>query len=629
MNLGDLEKHVRKLLKEPLPDAALRTALEALAAVERSFGGLTWLWGPVLYDRDRLLFRSLILGNFASFYLDEKLRWHSVKWKGEPGKALDAWLAKVDAADDVPLFRRLYDWKNSDGVFRGRNQEMIRAELLRRIKGTSSAAQRRVEMEKLDIWFVLDEATALEVYRGEPGAGKPFILKHLPTGGWSGDAKRQLWTKLCEEARAGGDSAFARELYRRQVPPKQWKTDALLVCDTVSDPARLCEDLERMHPRGLGNHLWEVFEVLLEKRGRAVQPYLMSHVRELWSFWGQQGKLSAMAAAAAKRELWDLWAVLVRCGQAKAFNQEVKKLVKDSTLPEQTCRERLLLLAGVSREVNLPGLGLARVLSLDENTALDMYERFPELVRSVFRVHLQFSAWDAHPKLVEAFHAVGEDDLVDFLASRALTWQLHESRLKEASCAVNRLTDIYNPLRSRDPAAFTRRAANVLGMVPAYGIWWGARLVDTNPLARLLLERSVKMYLDDPRAVADLIEAPNIHVQTIAYRVLGQDDPRASALAARHLTLLLGTLLRPVHRATRMEALRALANAAAHDPSTAELILRRAKEALSLPDMHYPKESLIGVIGRILHAWPELATGRERPVVYGLEPLTKVQEVAA
>lgn len=631
MNIHDLEKHLTKLLKEPLPDPALRTALEALASVETVFGGLTWLWGPALYERDRLLFRSLIMGKFASFYIDEKRRWQSVPWKGEAAKALEAWLAKVDAADDVPLFRRLNEWKlsASGGLFRKYPQDAIRADLVRRIKATSSAAQRRVEMEKLDIWFVLDEASALEVYRGEPGAGKPFILKHLPVSAWTGDAKREIWSKLCEEAKAGGDAAFARELYRRQVPPKQWKADVLALCDSTSDPARLCEDLERIHPRGLGNHLNEVFQALLEKRGRAVQSYLMAHVREMWSFWRQQDKLSIMAETAAKQGLWELWAVIVRCGTAKVFSQEVAKLVKDSISTEQSCRERLLLLAGVSRELNFPGLGMAQVLGLEDDAALALYRRFPDLMRSVYRLHLQFGSWNAHPKLVEEFHAAGEHDLVDFLASRALTWQLGHARLKDAQQVAERLVAIYNPLRTSDPAAFTARAANALGMVPAYGIWWDSRLVDTNPLARLLLERSARTWLDDERALADLIEAPNIHVQTIAYRALGLDDPRAPALAARHLTLLLGTLLRPLHRATRLEALRALANAAAHDRSAAERVLARAKEAMVLPDMRYPKEALVGLMGRILHAWPDLASAREKPVVFGLEPLTMGKEAAA
>jgi hypothetical protein len=121
--------------------------------------------------------------------------------------------------------------------------------------------------------------------------------------------------------------------------------------------------------------------------------------------------------------------------------------------------------------------------------------------------------------------------------------------------------------------------------------------------------------------LADLIEAPNIHAQRIAYRALGSEDPRAPALAVQHLTLLLGTLLRPIQRTTRLAAFQALANAAAHDRASAQRILQRAREAMVLPDVKYPKEALTGLIGRILHRWPELAGERERPVIHGLEKL--------
>lgn len=66
MKIADLESHLRKLLKQPLPDTALRASLESLAAVEPSFGGLSWLWGPALYERDRILFRPLIMERLAS-----------------------------------------------------------------------------------------------------------------------------------------------------------------------------------------------------------------------------------------------------------------------------------------------------------------------------------------------------------------------------------------------------------------------------------------------------------------------------------------------------------------------------------------------------------------------------------
>jgi hypothetical protein len=102
----------------------------------------------------------------------------------------------------------------------------------------------------------------------------------------------------------------------------------------------------------------------------------------------------------------------------------------------------------------------------------------------------------------------------------------------------------------------------------------------------------------------------------LAYRVLALPDQRAQALAAAHVEILLGTLLRPLHRRTRLAAFDALVNAARGDAAVAARIHARAREALKLPDKRYPKAELIGLIGRILAIRPELATEAERPVVY-------------
>src|SRR6185436_12659622 len=140
---------------------------------------------------------------------------------------------------------------------------------------------------------------------------------------------------------------------------------------------------------------------------------------------------------------------------------------------------------------------------------------------------------------------------------------------------------------------FSRRAANVLGQVPAFSIWNYNMLIRENRLARLLFERSAATYLADPRSIADLVEGAEIHVMALAYRALALDDERARTLAAQNLPLLLGTLLRPLQRETRGLAFGALSNAAI-TLDTARIILARARDALNLPDKKYPKEKLIG-----------------------------------
>jgi hypothetical protein len=174
----------------------------------------------------------------------------------------------------------------------------------------------------------------------------------------------------------------------------------------------------------------------------------------------------------------------------------------------------------------------------------------------------------------------------------------------------------YQAIRDRDPLEFARRASNVLTRVPAYASFNQHELLRTNDLARLLFVRSLDQYLAVPQAVQDLVEGSNIHVMMLAYRVLALPDPRARALAADNVEILLGTLLRPLHRKTRMAAFEALANAARHDEAVARRIHARAREALKLPDKKYPKPELIGLIASILAAHPGLAGEAERPVVY-------------
>jgi hypothetical protein len=204
--------------------------------------------------------------------------------------------------------------------------------------------------------------------------------------------------------------------------------------------------------------------------------------------------------------------------------------------------------------------------------------------------------------------------MIDLLASRIVTrfgrWGNAQKQLADAE----KLADYYAALKL-DENAFSRRAANVLNQVPAFSINLYNQLIRENRLARLLFERSVSSYLADPRSLADLVEAAEIHVMALAYRALGMNDERARAQAAHHLPLLLGTLLRPMHRATRILAFGALANAAATE-ETARLILERAKDAQKLPEARYPKERLLALIAQLLHRWPQLRGPTEQPLIY-------------
>jgi hypothetical protein len=219
-----------------------------------------------------------------------------------------------------------------------------------------------------------------------------------------------------------------------------------------------------------------------------------------------------------------------------------------------------------------------------------------------------------YSKLLDRFMAVGDEEMIDTLASRIITryerWGNAPKMLEEA----DKLADYYTALKT-DEAVFSRRAASVLSKVPACSIYQYNPLIKQNRLARLLFERSATSYLADSRSLADLVEGAEIHVMALAYRALGLNDPRAREQASVHLPLLLGTLLRPMQRDTRTLAFNALANAA-NTIESARLILERAKDALHLPDTRYPKERLLGLIAQLLHRWPEMRGANERPAVY-------------
>jgi hypothetical protein len=301
-------------------------------------------------------------------------------------------------------------------------------------------------------------------------------------------------------------------------------------------------------------------------------------------------------------------------GKRAEFSAAVTRWVI-SDLPEPVKRERLLALAGVSREWNLPGLGIASAHQLEERAALLLYDRYPDVLRGPFRQHIQGHRWgETFPELLDRFIANADEEMIDLAASRLATSFGRWGSAPKQTELASKLADYYLGLKT-DEATFARRAARVLGLIPAFSIFNYATLIRENRLARLLFERSLSSFLASKQGLIDLVEASEIHVQELAYRALGQNDPRAQEVAREQLPLLLGTLLRPLHRATRKAAFGALANAG-QDLDTARIVLERAREAFVLPDQKYPKEQLLGLAAKILNRWPALRGAKEQPVIY-------------
>lgn len=629
--LGRKDLDARELLEQ----------LERLAR-EYAFDGLTWLFGPELYTRNRVLFRPFLLSHFSTVAFERPWVWTNVDWKPE----LEAWLRQVDEADDVELFRRLYDWKHR------RDRQSHKAwneEVLRRARSAADRHRRGLELSKMESWRPLSEETAVELYHLDRTLAGPFILKHLPVAYsvWGGE-RRSLWEQLSRTLREADDEELYFALYRRQVPLKQWvadvtelarssrssggphlkemKTSRSAPSESASPAAsfpdgkgrrvrddelragdNLVSELRKRHPEGWGLDLGEGFYRLVEARGRDVFPYVLPELHRLARglFKGSFRKLMELAR---QRQWFDLWSALLRtCASNDEFESEVKAVLNGG-LSDHDKERRLALLGGVGEEWNFGPFSMARVRPLKDALAQALYARFPELLRGPLKANLVAGYWESYPGLLDRAIAAGDEELLDFLASRLVSrsggWFT-----KQVMAQADKLADYY-----KDQPV--RRAVAVLGQVPAYVLWDYSGLIRTNRLARLLYERSVSSYLEDAAALRDLMEAPEIHAQVLAYRALALDDPRARELAAANLDLLLGTLLRPLHRRTRLVAFQALANAAAFDVESARRVHSRAREALDLPDKRYPKDELVGLIGSILWKWPELRSPEEEPVVY-------------
>lgn len=617
---AQLKRTLDKLFASQPDDQRLRDHLEGVQS-DPAFSGLTWFWGPVLYERNRVLFRPLILNRFSDWTVSGTATttgWKRIEWKTH-AKTLEPWLASARGNRDTPLVHRLLRWKYA-GKDSGIDAKRWCAALLDAFKAAPTKAARAIVLDEFDDWFQLDEATAVALYTADPGS-RAFILKHIPRFYWRMQ-KRAMWTRLGALAQRNGDDDLYFALYRAMMPLGAWTLEARELARTVTDAGALVTELERRHPEGVEHQHETVMLDLLKQRGRDVIPYVQPCLLNVRS--GMFGNARAIIDLAEANGWWDLWAATLQLSaNSQPFNSAIDSLLTKS-MKEEDRSARLKMLAGVSREWNWPGIGLARIHPLQDDVAVRLYRRYPDLVRGAFLPHVTPKWGNSCPKLLQAALEAKDTDLVDVLASRYVTRAEYRyfrgKEARETNEQINTaaaLAAYYQGIREKAPDTFARRASNVLTRIPANAIQDDAHLLRTNELARLLFVRSFSAYMADARAVRDLVEGSNIHVQMLAYRVLSVDDARARAFAVENIDILLGTLLRPLHRKTRLPAFTALANAARADEATARRVLAHARDALKLPDKRYPKAELVELIGRILNAHPALCGEAEQPVIYG------------
>jgi len=428
---------------------------------------------------------------------------------------------------------------------------------------------------------------------------RKFVLEKGWLDVWAGLVSRYGWPVEFERV--------LTELIEDQVTPEeQIRQRLLLLCGVRSDPLQPIAVPVHTFSDRLAVRLYRRFPDLLRGPLRA---------RLRWGGADFYAWLTAVTLEAGDEELWG-W--LVRSGRGRwRYEKALLQIINDPTLDDATMMRRLGQLAGVSGEWTRGPFGMLLVRQLSEPVAVALYRRLPALLRGVFRKHISSGYGFVYPQLTIAALEAEDAELLDYLASRFLTraW-LSWLVAGPMKGVVEKLAAHYEGLLDR-PEEFVRRAVAVLGQVPAHVISNQSynKLIRDNRLARLLFERSASVYLEYPHLLRDLLEAPAIHVQVLALKALGLEDWRVQLVAADNLDLLLPTLLRALHRRTRLLAFRALLNAATTEDK-ARLIHDRARQALDLPEQHYPHEALIGLIGQLLQRWPGLRGPREQPRIF-------------
>lgn len=579
-----LEEQLHALFAEHLDDSVLQERIHALAGYSVPFAQLIPVWGPPLYRRNRAMFLPFILGQFWW--------WSRPRWRGKYQEALEQWLADADRLDDVVLFQHLHRWKVTSLYWWPAS--VWRREFVERFRKAKTAADRAQALSRYDLGYPLDDQTALALYDIDANTVRTFLVHRV----------QGSVPQLRERARQAADEELLLQLYRRLVKKKDWQTDVLALCDQIADPAQLCQELETHHPWSVfGSDLGVGFLALYRRRGADVVPYVQNHLAQVRFAPGKW--YPALRDLALENGLHTFHCQLIRlCSAPEEFQKTVVTLLQDSTQTDDEVISQLYLLTGITA-------GQAQCRYLDDPTARAIYRRFPDLVRSTFRP-LVYLPWTTDkPSLLDEVLAANDEVMIDHLAAQVI------SRVDDKD--QQRLADYYVALRDR-PQEFTRRAGSVLGRLPSYAIHESGyrSLIQRNRLARLFLERSADLHLTDPTLLRNLLESPSIYVQILALRILALDDERARQSAAEHLDLLLPVLLRPLHRRTRLLAFKAIANAATTE-DRARLILARSRETMELPDPHYPREPLIGLMGKLLARWPNLRQTHEQPIVYQRE----------
>jgi hypothetical protein len=479
-------------------------------------------------------------------------------------------------------------------------------ELVSRFRSAEGTAQRGQVLLELDRPLLLDEESALELYRLQPELASGFIRRHFPRGRRAEDA-RLPWLRLMREALGQVDNDLYFALYAAQVPPEQWARDTLELARRVANPERLCDELDWRHPQrwraDIGPHL----HALAQLRGEHMLAYLEGHATEVWSARRRAGR-AEMAELARRRGWWELWARLtVLCTSAAEYDAEVMALVQDRAAPEDQVRQQLLQLAGA------PAATQSATYAdrpLKDATLLALYQRFPHYVRGPFRARLTPSVRQPRTALLKGAIEQRDDELIDLLASHLGAYQPRSGDTVLIETA--RLAAGYYAGAAPDDADQAARAVRILKRVPAGTIRSLRQLERANPLAGALFARVRAGARRDPQSAAELLSAPDRQILSLALEALAGAGARAAPVVEANLDLLLELLARTFDRPAVRRVLKVLG--AVNAQEAARRVLERVRADLAAGAE--PREALAALAGSLLQRFPELRLPSEQPVVY-------------
>jgi len=474
--------------------------------------------------------------------------------------------------------------------------------LLERLRAAASPAEREQILHEMDRPYLLDEDSALAVYRMAPRASSEFIGRHAPLGRRAADA-RLPWTRLMHEAMGQGDEALYFVLYRAQVPAEQWARETQELARRIANPELLCAELDRRHPRrwraDIGPHLY----ALAQQRGEHMLPYLRDHSARVWSP-KRRAAAKEMAELARVRGWWDLWGKLTGlCAKASEYDALVAALAEDTSTPELQVRQQLLQLAGG------PDSDTTR-LRLKDSTLLALYRRFPHYASGPFRAQLAVSVKQPRTAVLKQAMAQRDDDIIDLLATQLAGY---EPRSGDAALIETaRLAATYYAQLGPPDAALGARIVRILKRIPSGAIRAPGDLERDNPLAELLFGIARAAAMTDPDLLRELLGARCRHIVSLALQAVG--EPGNSVQVDADVDVLLGLLMRPFDRPGLRGVLRALQGVSSE--AAARRVLEALRERLSHAERRVSVDALASLAGTLLQRFPQLRTAGEQPVVY-------------